>query len=66
MQIFKTNDFDLISQYSKNFGDFRTMMGPHIQCHIKVIATDAAQQLYNEQFEMQMGINVKERTIKEA
>lgn len=61
----KSSDADLIHQYTKNFNDFREYMRDHVQWHIKIINDKQEQpQLYNEVFEMKMGVNVKDRTIK--
>lgn len=60
----KGSDADLIHQYTKNFGDFKKYMGEHVQWHIKIINDKQEPiSLYNELYEMKMGVNVKERTI---
>ena len=58
----KASDADLISQYSKNFADFKSKMGDHIQWHIKVIGADEPL-MFNEQYQTKMGVNVKERSL---
>lgn len=64
LQEWKSSDADLITQYNKNFGDFKKVMGGFIPWHIKVIG-ERNGQLWNEVFEMKMGVNVRERTISD-
>ena len=61
MQEYQSSDADLISQYQKNFSDFKTILKDYVQWHIEVIKN--TDQIFIERFELQMGINVAERTL---
>ena len=41
-------------------------MGKFISWHVKVIQDTSGQQVFNEQFETDMGINVRERKLTET
>ena len=53
----KSTDADLIHEYKKNFDDFKKHFSNYIQWHIKII-NDKQEVLYNEVFEVKMGVNV--------
>jgi len=61
----RTSDADLITQYGKNFADFKSQLGYYIQWHVKVIS-DQQGQLWNEMFETKLGIEVLNRTLRQA
>ena len=62
-QEWKVSDGDLIHQYAKNFADFKNLMNKFIAWHVKVIQDGTGQQVFNEQFELDMGINVQEKKL---
>ena len=65
-QEWKISDGDLIHQYAKNFQDFKSLMGKFITWHLKVIGDPTGQKVFNELFETEMGINVRERKLTET
>ena len=66
LQDWKPSDADLISQLNKNVNDFISQMkGTFIRWHSMILGSKVPDQTFNEQFELQMGINVNERTIKD-
>ena len=66
LQEWKPTDADLISQLNKNVTDFiGQMKSGYIRWHSMILGSKTPDQIFNEQFELQMGINVNERTLKE-
>ena len=60
LQDWKPSDADLIHQLNKNVNDFISQMkATFIKWHSMILGSKVPDQIFNEQFEIQMGINVK-------
>lgn len=63
-QEWNNSDADLIFQYSKNFEDFKKELRPYINWHCEIIK-DVKGLLHNEAYELELGIDVAQRTLRE-
>ena len=59
----KSSDTDLITQYAKNYGDFKAKCGKLIEWHVKVITTEAGGKIWNEYFHDKLGIDIIQRQL---
>ena len=63
VQEWKSSDGDLINQYANNFKGFTTHLTTYIKWHRAILEEKVPQKMFNEQFEMQLGIDVQNRTL---